>query len=270
MPFGPLHWYVALVIVLALGGGFARYVARDSRRDWLQSGRTARPLLLPDWRAMWLVLLEGLLGILGALLLRAATSSGSWRLRLGPPKPAWTEVLSRGVGRLEPGRCGSRPGVRRAALPRAAHRRRPPRGRTVHECRHARTPSHHPSTPRAHPRWSVRHAPARAMNIPSSHRVTRSAPSGSTQASHHARSTGILGMVGPPAATVRGVLDPRAVPDAACRPPMWWGAPRMRRCGPLGHSECSSRRCCCGAAARWDVTLACVTTAPRLLRERRS
>ena len=41
MPFGPLHWYVALVIVLGLGGVFIRYAARDARREWLRSGRTA-------------------------------------------------------------------------------------------------------------------------------------------------------------------------------------------------------------------------------------
>jgi len=37
----PLYWYVALVIVLGLGGAFVGYVARNDRREWLQSGRSA-------------------------------------------------------------------------------------------------------------------------------------------------------------------------------------------------------------------------------------
>ena len=37
----PFHWYVALAVVLGLGGVFGAYVARDSRREWLKSGRTS-------------------------------------------------------------------------------------------------------------------------------------------------------------------------------------------------------------------------------------
>jgi cytochrome bd-type quinol oxidase subunit 2 len=36
-----LHWYVALAVVLGLSGVFVAYVARNSRREWLKSGRTA-------------------------------------------------------------------------------------------------------------------------------------------------------------------------------------------------------------------------------------
>ncbi len=35
-----LHWYLALLIVLLLGGVFTAYVGRDDRREWLRSGRT--------------------------------------------------------------------------------------------------------------------------------------------------------------------------------------------------------------------------------------
>ncbi len=59
----PLHWYVALLIVLGLAGTFFTYVARESRREWARSGgrapaeyderlRRNRRMLLP-----WVVLL---------------------------------------------------------------------------------------------------------------------------------------------------------------------------------------------------------------------
>ena len=41
MPSAPLHWYLALLIVLGLGGVFTTYVRRNDRREWLRSGRSA-------------------------------------------------------------------------------------------------------------------------------------------------------------------------------------------------------------------------------------
>ena len=37
----PLHWYIALAIVLVLAGVFIGYVKGADRREWLQSGRSA-------------------------------------------------------------------------------------------------------------------------------------------------------------------------------------------------------------------------------------
>ena len=36
-----MHWYLALLVVFALGGVFVAYVAREGRREWLRSGRSA-------------------------------------------------------------------------------------------------------------------------------------------------------------------------------------------------------------------------------------
>ena len=37
----PLHWYLALVILLGVAGAFGWSVARDDRREWMKSGRRA-------------------------------------------------------------------------------------------------------------------------------------------------------------------------------------------------------------------------------------
>jgi cytochrome b561 len=76
----PLHWYVALAVVLILGAVFVVHVARDGRREWLESGRTTaaydealrryRRRHLPLFVLLVVLFLLGLLGFVPDRLAR--------------------------------------------------------------------------------------------------------------------------------------------------------------------------------------------------------